>query len=69
MQHGVGRKEEKSGVHDWFARPVGLFLVILEFVDILGDTLHVLMIRLNIILEIENVRGMEANVHGLEMVQ
>ena len=51
-QHGVGRKEEKSRVRDRVARPVGLFLGILEFVDILGDTLHVLMVRLLLMLEI-----------------
>ena len=65
MQHGVGCEEEKSGVRDRVARPVGLFLGILEFVDILRDNLHVLMVRLHLILEIENVRGMEANIHGL----
>ena len=68
-QHGVGRKEEKSRVRDRVSHPVGLFLVILEFVDVLGDTLHVLMVRMHLVLDIENVRGMEANAHGLEMVQ
>ena len=69
MQHGVGCEEEKSGVHDQVSRLVGLLLGILEFVDVLGETLHVLMLRLHLILEIQNVCGMEANTHGLEVVQ
>ena len=69
MKHGVGRKEDKSGVCDRFSWSVGLLLGILEFVDVLGDTLHVLMVRLHLILEIQNVRSMEANAHGLEVVQ
>ena len=63
------RKEEKSGVRDRFACPVVLFLGILEFVGVLGDTFHVLMVRLHIILKIEKIRGMERNTHGLEVVQ
>ena len=68
-QHGVGREEEKSGVRDRVSRAVGLLLGILEFVDVLGDTLHVLMVRLHLILEVQNVRGMKANTNGLEVVQ
>ena len=68
-QHGVGHEEDKSRVCDRVVRPVGLFLGILNFVDLLGDTLRVLMVQLHLILDIENVRGMEANAHGLDMFQ
>ena len=68
-KHGVGRKEEKSEVRDQVSRSVGLIMGILEFVDVLGDTLHVLMVRLHLILDIQNVRGMEAKTHRLEVVQ
>ena len=42
---------------------------ILVFLDVLGDTLHVLMVRLHLILDIQNVRGMEAHTHGLEVIE
>ena len=64
-QNGVVCKEENIRVRDKFAHPVGLFLGILEFVDILRDTLHVLMVPLHLILEIENVCGMDTNAQGL----
>ena len=64
-QHGVGREEEKSRVHDRVSCTGGLILGILEAVDILGYSLHVLMVRLHLVLEIQHVRGIEAHTHGL----
>ena len=37
---------------------------VFEFVYVIGDSLHVLMVPLHLILEIQNVRGMEAHTHG-----
>ena len=41
---------------------------VLKLVGVLGDSLHVLMVRLNLVLEIQNVRGMEVHTNGLEMI-
>ena len=68
-QHGVGREEDKSRVRDRVPRSGGLLPFILELVDVLGDSLHVLMLRLHLVLDIQNIRGMEAHTHGLEVIK
>ena len=64
-QHGVGREEEKSRVRDRVPRSDGLLLGVLDFVDLLRDSIHIPMVRLHLVLEIHNVRGTEAHTHGL----
>ena len=68
-QHGVGHEEEKSRVCDQVPRLVVLLLGVLEFVGVLRDSLHILMVRLHPALEIQNVRGMEAHTYGLEVLE
>ena len=68
-QHGVGREEDKSRVRDRVPLLGGLLLGILEFFDVLRDSLHVFMVRLHLVLEIQNVRGMEAHTHRLEVIE
>ena len=68
-QHGVCLKEENSRVRDWVPRSGGLLLGVFKFVYVFGDSIHVLMVRLHLVLDIQNVRGMEAHTHGLEVLQ
>ena len=68
-QHGVGREEEKSRVRDQVPRLGGLLLGFFEFFYVLGDSLHVLMVRMHLVLEIQNFRGMEAHTHGLWVLE
>ena len=68
-QHGVYRKEEKSRVPDWFPLSGGMLLGVFKFVYVFGDFLHILMVRLHLVLDIQNVRGMEAHTYGLEVLQ
>ena len=42
-QHGVGRNEEEGVFRYWVARSLGLFLCILECINVLRDALHVQM--------------------------
>ena len=48
-QHDVGREEEKSKVRDRVTLSGGLLLGVLEFVDVLRDSHHVLMVRLHLV--------------------
>ena len=66
-QHCVRRKEEESGVRDRVARLVRLLMGVFQLVNLCRYALHFLMVRLYLILEIYNVRGMEAYTHGLEV--
>ena len=64
-QHGVGQEEESSRVRDQVPLSVGLLLGIFKFVYVIKDYLHILMVRLHLVLGIQNVCGMEAHTHGL----
>ena len=59
-QHRVGRDEEEGGSRDGISCPIGLFLGILERIDIFGDALHVQMVLLHFILQHQHIEGMES---------
>ena len=60
QHYGVSRTEEE-GIHRYgVARSIGLFLQILERVDIIGDALHLQMIVLHFVLQCQHIEGMDA---------
>ena len=68
-QHDVCRKEEMSRVRDCVPRSGGLLLGVFKFVYVFWVSPHILMVRLHIVLEIQNVCGMDAHTYGLEVLQ
>ena len=59
-EHGVGGHEEEGGVGYVVVCPPGLLLGVLECVDVLGHPLGVQVEALHIILQRQDVEGVEA---------
>ena len=66
-EHGVGSNDDEHHIYDGVVGPLGFGLEILKYVDELGYSLVLEMLMLHIILQCEDVEGMNPTTIQLEV--
>ena len=59
-KHCIVQYEEEGGSRDGIGCPIGLLMGVFKRVGVPGDALHVQMVVLNFILQLQHTNGMEA---------
>ena len=59
-EHGVVCDDREGGICDGISYPLGLVLGILEGFDVIRVAFHVQMVLMNLILQHQHIKGMEA---------